>query len=284
MTDPTPCQVGRAAALSQIEHTYDDLDRWRVRSREVEMPEPGSDLHEDAKIWPGFPSDQVARMSLVSGVQHLNLARAAIEHGEAFPIAHPTVLRGALLGAARGVWMLTPDDRHDRQQSALRVIYEAHHRMIQYAEYTAGAFPDEQGPDFSEGLAYLKERRNAVKKLWLEADNLTAAETPTDSKIIELAAGMAFTDSMQRASIPALWKHLSGDAHGLGWPLLTRPSTQRTSAGHRSGDGVRMAEFASGADIWEIARGFRAAYLMLRRGWSLFDQRCEAPGNKSAHP
>lgn len=276
MTSPTPDQVRNAVARKQIEETYEALDRWRARSRDLEVPQPGSELHEDAKVWPGFPPHQVARVSLISGVQHLNLARAALEHGEGFPIAHPTVLRGALLGAARGVWMLAPDDRHERQQNALRVIHEEHRRMVQYAEHAASVFP-EQAPDLDQGIALVRERRDAVRARWEATPDLTAQESPSDTKVIERAARAAFTDPAQQAEVPALWMHLSGAAHGLGWPMLTRPSTQMVPVGRSPGERVRMAEFSSGADLGEIANAFLAGYGMLRRGWSQFDQRCEAP-------
>ena len=45
-----------------------------------------------------------------------------------YPTSHFTVLRGALVGAAQSVWLLSPDDALERQQRALRVIDEWYRR------------------------------------------------------------------------------------------------------------------------------------------------------------
>ena len=68
----------------QHPHSYEDLDRWRARSRGVERPERGSELAGDEVVWPYLDPAEVARQSLVSATQHLNLARAALEAGEVF--------------------------------------------------------------------------------------------------------------------------------------------------------------------------------------------------------
>ncbi|ASR55725.1 hypothetical protein CBP52_12185 [Cellulomonas sp. PSBB021] len=260
--------------MHRIRETYESLDRWRERSKTVEEPQPGSELHGDAAIWPGYPAHQVARVSLIAGVQHLNLARVAIEQREGFPIAHPTVIRGALLGASRGVWLLSPDDRHERQQHALRTIYEVHRRMRQYMDSGAtGLEPDA----VAQALSELDSRLDAIKALWTATPTLTAKEKPEEGKIVRLAALAVFADPKQQIALPALWMQLSGDAHGLSWPMLTRSSTSVQSVGRLPDYPAPMATFSSGADLFEIAEGFSAAFTLLRRGWSLFDQRCTAP-------
>lgn len=133
-------QIRAGVALQSMRDTYPDLDRWRARSAQIEEPQTGSELHGDAQIWRGFAPHQMARVALVSAVQHLNLVRASVEAKELFPIAMPTALRGALLGAARGVWLLAPDLRHDRQQRGLRTIHEVHRRYLQYLESNPQVF------------------------------------------------------------------------------------------------------------------------------------------------
>jgi len=274
MTSPTAEQVRAALAMQHIRSTYESLDRWRARSTEVEEPQVGSELHGDAVIWPGYPPHQVARLSLMAGVQHLNLARVPLEQREGFPIAHPTVLRGALLAAARAVWLLAPDNRHERQQNALRTIYEVHRRLHQFiASGAAGLEAAQQ----ALALGELHGRLQAIKALWAATPSMTAKQAPTETEVVTSAALTAFSDVKQQSAVPALWMQLSGDAHGLGWPMLTRPSTEKVSLGRLAGYPARMAEFRSGADLFEIGESFVAAFRMLQRGWSLFDRRCEAP-------
>lgn len=270
---PEPDEV--PSLLEQIRETYERLDGWRARSATIEDPQPGSELHGDATIWPGMPPHEVARVGLISAVQHLNLGRAALEHGEIYPIAHPSVLRGALLGAARAVWLLAPDDRHERQQRALRTIHETHRRLLQYAR-TEGAVLASPG-EATGALEYLAGRVTTIRELWRETPTMSAKHSPSETDIVAMAAQAAITKPGQRLAVPILWAQLSGDAHGLPWPMLTRRSTQAVALSRRPGESLRMAEFSAGGDIEEVAECFLAAYGLLRRGWSLFDQRCEAP-------
>lgn len=274
MTSPSPNQVRDEFARQSLSQTYADLDRWRQRSTAIEMPEPGSDLDGDTAIWPRFPPHQVARVSLISGVQHLNLARVAIEERQTFPMAHPSVLRGALLGASRGVWLLSPDDRHERQQRALRTLYTNQHRLYQYLE---APVPGMDASEHQQRLAEVDSRRSGIKALWAASSTLTARQEPTETDTIDDAARFVFADTHQQDAVNLLWRQLSGDAHGLPWPVFTRASTVSQSRGRLPGHPTPMADYQTGADMFEIAEAFMAAFRILRRGWSLFDQRCEAP-------
>lgn len=91
--------------------TQPDLDRWRRRAQTVEEPESGSDLALDDKIFPHMAISQLARMSLVLSGEHLRFALDAVHAKQLYPSSHLPVLRGALVGASQGVWILRPDDR-----------------------------------------------------------------------------------------------------------------------------------------------------------------------------
>lgn len=268
--DPAPIP----SLMEQIQETYEHLDGWRARSRRLEAPQPGSEMHGDDAIWPGMPPSEVTRVSLMSGVQHLNLARTALEHGELFPMAHPTVLRGALLSSARAVWMLAPDDQHARQQRALRTIHETHRRQL---EFGRSGTVEIAGPDPDGTLEYLEGRVEQIRKLWREMPDLGLKRGPSETSIVAAAADAALPTDGKRATVRSLWMQLSGDAHGLPWPMLTRPSTRAAPLPPGAVGTPQMAEFSAGGDLEEIAEGFLAAYALLHAGWSLFDQRCKAP-------
>src|SRR5690606_3753678 len=95
------------AALSQLFETQSDLDRWRLRAQTVEEPEAGSDLALDDKIFPHMAISQLARYSLVASGEHLRLALDALRLKQLYPSSHFTALRGALVGASQGVWILS---------------------------------------------------------------------------------------------------------------------------------------------------------------------------------
>jgi hypothetical protein len=265
-------EIRAGVALQSIRDTYPDLDRWRARSAQVEEPQAGSELDGDARIWPGFPPHQVARVALISAVQHLNLVRTSIEAKELFPIALPTALRGALLGAARGVWLLAPDSGRDRQQRALRTIHEIHRRYLQYLE---SAPPRVDPDDLADAVAEISTRRDAIHQLWAPTSDLAGRQTASETEIVDSAAEATRSDPAQRDFIKNMWRTHSGDAHGLPWPMFARFSTQAMPLGRLAGYPGRMAQYSSGGDIWEVAESYGACFRLLRRGWSLFDQRSE---------
>jgi hypothetical protein len=59
-----------------------DLERWRLRVQALETPQPGSELHEDDKVFMHHSISDAARLSLASAGEHLRLAWTAIKAGE----------------------------------------------------------------------------------------------------------------------------------------------------------------------------------------------------------
>ncbi len=260
------------AALNAIEPTFVQLDAWRERSRSPERPDRRSELDADARIWTWHPPYEVARQSLIAAVQHLNLARTAIAAREIYPTSHFPVLRGALVGAAQGVWLLAPDDAHERQQRALRVIDEWYSRRTQYnrAIDPAGlSRPDQER--LREQTRHLEERRRQARALWARTSTLGADETLNLTNVITWASADSFPDPALQSDTRLLWNMMSGDAHALGWPLAIR---SREWMKDRDGLGVAAAP----GDLLDIAQPYVASYRLLRRGWSLFDRRAEGAG------
>lgn len=260
------------AALRHIEATYQVLDGWRARSRSPERPERGSELEADAQVWAWHPPYEVARQSLIAAAQHLNFARTAIEAHEVYPTSHFTVLRGALVGAAQGVWLLAPDDATERQQRALRVIDEWYRRREQYNNSVASAdLSDVDGTKLHDQTRHLQERRCQARQLWTRTDTLGADERLNLTSVITWAGADTFTDPAQRSDAKLLWNLISGDAHALGWSLTLRG---RDWAKDRDGLGVAAAP----GDLLDVAQPYVASFRLAKRGWSLFDRRAEGTG------
>lgn len=265
------------AALRHIEPTYPYLDVWRARSRSAERPERESELEADAHIWTWHPPYEVARQSLIAAVQHLNLARTAIEAHEIYPTSHFTVLRGALVGAAQAVWLLAPDDALERQQRALRVIDEWYRRRTQYNNaIDPVSLSDEDQARLRDQTSHLDERRRHARRLWTRTDTLGAGEGLNLTRVITWASVDSFADPAQQAHARLLWNLMSGDAHALGWPLTLRG---RDWAKDRDGLGVAAAS----GDLLDVAQPYVASFRLTKRGWSLFDRRAEAVG-RDEHP
>lgn len=264
--------VMQAVQLSRLRDTYADLDRWRERSRHLEEPQLGSEMDSDtaATHGMGVPLPSLVRHPLISGTQHLNLARTSVEGGkEVFPIAHSTALRGALLGASHGVWLLHPCEPSVRRVRAARVAREMHKRLLEWIREPHNGLDPE-------------DRREAEELCNAQYGELSRREDVlalqySDTSVIKGAAAIVFSDAHQSGAVVALWRQLSGDAHGLLWTTMTRESTVRSRAPRDTRYPSRMIEIESGGDLRTMVDDFWAAYRILKVGWSLFDQRCTAP-------
>ncbi|MAY98471.1 hypothetical protein [uncultured Nocardioides sp.] len=259
-----------AAQLQRLRGMYGDLDRWRERSREHEEPESGSDMARDTGATPGLgmPFHVLARHQLASGTQHLNMARTCIEAREYFPLAHPTALRGALLGSSRGVWLLSPSDASTRQVRGARVALDMHRRLGEWVDEPYSGVEQDSRDQAQE----LMRERIAD----LEARDGVKEEPHWDTSVIRQAGQFVFSDPRQQGEVMALWRQLSGDAHSLVWPHMTRAGTVRKRVARDPRYPAPMHELTTGTDLREFVNEFSAAFRILKVGWSLFDQRCTA--------
>lgn len=263
-------------ALRSIRASYEELDRWRARSRGVERPERGSDLSSDEAIWPYLDPAEVARQSLVSATQHLNLARAAVEAGEVFPTAHYSVLRGALVGGSMAVWVLGPDVAVDRQQRALRVVNEFYKRALQYHDEIR-PYVDMSHPDAAQWVdagEHMRRRRAEARAKWTSAGGLTEGQVLEMTAVVRAVAASVFGER-EAFDVRLLWRQLSGDAHALTWQMLGRSNLAQNVGGG-------MAEFAAGGNLVELSDAFGKVHRLTKRGWSLFDRRCTAASRRSS--
>jgi len=90
------------------------------------------------------------------------------------------------------------------------------------------------------------------------------------TEVIGAAVDTTFPDRRSRGALRGLWREMSADAHVLGWSLFQRaafgPADRRTGIGEGKAGGVPEL----------VAEPFFGSYRVLKRGWSLFDERCEA--------
>lgn len=260
----TPAEL---EALNKIRSTDHLLNQWRARCRKVEEPIAGSQLAADDKIWVNYEISQVARSCLASSTQHLNLALTAVKVMDIYPSAHYTVLRGGLVGACQAVWVLGPDDALERQQRGLRLITENYAQALKWVRRGKEAGLVNAPP--SE-VDHLEDRRRQSRELWRETEGLSKNQELNLTEVISYASTFLLGVGVEAESLNLQWRELSGDAHVLGWSLMTRSDLIA-----RVGGGI--GEFAAGGDLQRLAESYMLIFRMLKRGWSLFDQRCEEP-------
>lgn len=255
--------------VEKIRETYPQLEAWQRRAarHDPEQPQRGSDLHADDRVFPSHRISEMARLSLIASGEHLRLSRDAIESGNLYGTAHFTALRGALVGASQAVWILAPDDAETRVQHGLTAVAEMYSQLEKYyGAIDSKALAENEKDELAEQLRWVGERKAqvAVKRKTQESLNLT--------EVIRDALVIAFTDPAKREHGRLLWRQMGSDAHALGWSLAQR----RHSTSPERASGLTVLSVQGNAS--QIAQPFMCSFEMLKRGWSEFDRRCEAPG------
>lgn len=254
------------ALLTQLESTFARLDGWHKRGeQQVETPQAGSDLFEDDKSWAHNPISEVARLSLALSVDHLGLVRVMLDARQLFPSSPYTTLRGALVGAAQAVWVLGPQRRETRIAHGLAVIAEEYAQLAKF--YSA---VDELDPNTIPADQWLWLRSRRTNLAALRGQHATTKLNQT--QMIEESLDLAFpSDAEKRKSGRLLWRQMSADAHVLGWAV-----SQRTHVLVAPGKNDPLAVLAAAGSLRHLSEPFLCAFELAKRGWSLFDQRCEA--------
>lgn len=152
-------------ALTQICEVVPDLDRWRLRVQVTEEPETSSDLAVDDEIFPRMAITEIARWSLAFSGEHLWLALDALRANQIYPSSHFTVLRSALVGVSRGVWILRPDDRMERRERGFAVIAEMHAQMGKHYDSLEGLSVAYQDRSINRRVGWI-----AVSLIWRQCE------------------------------------------------------------------------------------------------------------------
>ncbi len=264
--------TGRPTEPQYLEHiraSYADLDRWQQRAETLEPPQLGSELAEDNKLFPQQPLSETARLPLMSAGEHLRAVRSMLENQQLYSMASFSLLRGALIGAAQGVWMLAPDGAAERQERGLIVALETYSQLKVYnGEVLAGTWPSAaERTKAQEQREWLEERIRLADGLRTTRSNLDL----TNIVIPEALKATFKNDPKRLAAGRMLWRQMSGDAHVLVWSLAQRA----TFSGRPDHNGLRLA--TSAGSISDIAEPFYLSYRLLKNGWGLYDRRGQAP-------
>lgn len=247
--------------MGRLRDTYDTLDSWRDRLQEGFRPTLGSELYEDDQLVRWSPASQYAWFGLGSARDHLNAVRSLIEAKQLCPSAHPTLIRGALVGASQAVWILESDEASVRQTRAALMARESYSRHGQFA----GDIAKKRGVLLARETEVWARKRVAE----LEAMGVTGRIVVTD--VVDRAAVVTYESEHPElvADVSAVWQQTSGSAHGLPWSLAGKPGTRQVSEDDEDG----LAVFEAGGHLEDVVGGYLAAYWIAVKGWQLFDHR-----------
>lgn len=126
---------------------------------------------------------------------------------------------------------------------------------------------DEEKHQMTEQVEWITRRMDAAREAGADRNGVVLTDD-----VIPYAAKFVYGKSPGlEHSVNTLWRQTSGDAHALSWSLALRATIGTAEKGQVLSSG------AAGGSLQAIAEPFEASFKILKRGWSLFDQRCEAP-------
>lgn len=258
--------MGTDSTATEVFHQYSAarayVTGWEYRMSRQEIPLPGSDLDADDKALAGTVPSELASIALTSATECLQLVRETLDSQRTYVSATNGPIRTALLAASHTVYQLASDEpevRRERQRFAQRAYY------LNMNAYFRERLKREPDPYFEEVVKGNKEKINALDEILGCDKRGKPRRAATDTDVVGEAAG---TFGEPNAGILRThWRRLSGDAHALGWQLLVDGVKKERTVGH-------MFEGKLLSDGANTMRHFLTAATMMRRAWSLFDQRC----------
>lgn len=241
--------------------TFQAHESLRVRWQVAEAPEAGSALACADEAWPRLPFTEHARQALSASWDHLDVIRLVIDAGRTFPTGINGVLRGAIVASALAVWLLGPDNEIDRVERGLAVSDEWYERRIRFQRDML-AMLTESPADGHAQLEMFRDDQTQLKKR-----RTTRLEVQATS-IIDWSAKYAFGKNTPQHKQSLLeWQRLGGDAHALGWQLMTQdvawekpPGTLGQQQAHVTGS------------LSNVSQPYLCAWHMLSVGIRRFDE------------
>jgi len=262
--------VQQADVEDQIRDTFEQLTTWSERVRGGFTPKKGTPLANDDAVFRYLATADVAWQGLAAAQDHLKGFRAWFLANNAedvstwpglFPIATFSLLRGALVGGAIASWVLTSDDIDVRTGRSLTVAADWYRHHLTWAEGMRN-----HAVDPAKHEATIEH----VKKRAAEVAILRETRTPrgrllTTTAIAEANAEIWVGDEARAAQTAALWQAGSGDAHALGWSILTRQYDMTPLD-----DG--MGHFVSDPSLLDVANAYFCAYDFVAYGFYRLDE------------
>lgn len=249
--------------VHKIEATFEDLTAIGERLRAPHYSMRGSRLAEDDADWTPLSVSQLAWGCFAAAFDHLDLVRLTIEKHRTFATATYSVLRGGLLGACQAAWLLGPDDADGRRERARIFGNEWYGNRIKWQK---GLTPDLSVDDAGRSAAQLNVLEHHQKALAAKRRTKAAFNSTAN---VEWVGQRYFPDkpALQR-SLMSQWRRLGGDAHALGWTLMTQDKVWDTSA--TTTDGLTPAVVT--ASLSDIAEGYLACWYVNLVAWRRFDE------------
>lgn len=245
--------------LRTLEATFTEHESLRVRWQTALAPEATSPLAQADAVWPRLPFTEHVRQSLASAWDHFDVVRLTVEQRRLFPTGVNGVLRGGLVASAMALWLVGPAEASVRDQRGLALTDEWYHRRIQYQKDSL-AISAEVNVAGQKQLRMLEEDREAAALLRTNATKIQATD------VIRWSASLQYgANTLQQKSALLEWQRLGGDAHALGWQLMTQDTVWGEAA---SG----QAEVQVRGSLSNVAEPYLCAWHMFLSAIKRFDE------------
>lgn len=250
------------------EHCLLHMAYWgeQVTRTESTAKAPGSVIQQ---LWEELEAQQeplldlnvavLAWRSIASAGEHLGLAHRVHQttKGGVVPRPQMSLARGALLSAARAIYLLQPDSAIERNVRAAQLANQEVKDAGDFLQVWAAIDEDgELATDLEQTSTYFNALKSAAQ------NRLVAAGRKPDSRMGETALLKAvapvLADGMEHPEfgVMSAWRKGSGAAHGRSWVWGALP------------DGLHPAEeFVA---IWSVPVG------LMGHAWTLWNQRRES--------
>lgn len=178
-----------------------------------------------------------------------------------FPIATFSLLRGALVGGAIASWVLSSDDVAVRTGQSLTVAADWYANHLRWARGMREYAVDQKRHE--EQIRHVEARESQVAAL--RKSRKPRGRLNTTHAITEANAEIWTGDAARAAQTAALWQAGSGDAHALGWSILTRQYDLTPLS-----DG--MGAFVGNPSLLDLANAYFCAYDFVAYGFHRLDE------------
>lgn len=75
--------------------------------------------------------------------------------------------------------------------------------------------------EMRQGMTHMQSRREEARRLWRQTSTLSDKQTLESTDVIVWSASEVLKDAMRVALVKPLWQQLSGNAHALGWAVIS---------------------------------------------------------------
>lgn len=265
--------VGRmpenVTAEQRFSYVASAVSEWMDRTtgeRPVAVPEPGSSLAGDDRLYPAFTVSLAVWHGLITATEHLDFFCNSFNAMKVtYPSAYFTVLRSALLGSSQAIWNLSPSSRPDRQKRTLIIASTdagEERRLVSSMPMDVQV----RNREIQRLETRVAEIDAAAQELGYPAGTSKKWKVNATEVVIEAARTALDNDMQEYAEL--LWRKTSGHVHGHAYSRVHQLDRNSMVRGPKGSNWARAS-----ASPEEVMTVLYATFLLTQSAWAIYDER-----------